>query len=117
MPEILVSKLSHHPLNQMICDISDIDDLGQSIQEVGLLHSLVVDGNNQIISGNRRFADIKELGWKKVTCENIKIDDGDVTEYIIHYNRQRVKTLRELLNEYRALEKIHRKCQGISADD
>ena len=37
----------------------------ESISEVGLLQPLIIDSQNQIISGNRRFESIKRLGLKK----------------------------------------------------
>ena len=50
-----VSILRHHPRNEEIYTLSNIDDLVQSIGEVGLLSPLVIDKSNQVISGNRRL--------------------------------------------------------------
>ena len=40
---VLVNSLSHHPRNEEIYQLEDIDDLMSSIEEVGLLPPLVVD--------------------------------------------------------------------------
>ena len=46
--------------------LSSIDELMESISEVGLLQPLTIDTSNQVISGNRRFESIKRLGWEEV---------------------------------------------------
>ena len=111
-----VSKLKHHPLNRKIYSLSDIDDLVGSISEVGLLQPLVVDQHDQVISGNRRLTAVRKLGWRKVEVEKVKVLEKDVANLLIHHNKQRVKTCRELLNEYHALEKYYRIGAGRRTD-
>ena len=114
--KVNVSELSHHPKNSEIYTLSNIDDLVQSIGDVGLLSALVIDKKNQVISGNRRLSAIRELGWKKVDVEITDVSEEDVVDILIHHNKQRVKSTREILNEYDALEKIHGKGQGHRTD-
>ena len=64
--KVKVSSLTHHPKNKEIYDLSSIDELMESISEVGLLQPLTIDTRNQVIRGNRRFESIKWLGWNKV---------------------------------------------------
>ena len=52
--KVKVSKLTPHPLNLEIYDLSSIEDLMASITEMGLLQNLVIDQDNQVVSGNRR---------------------------------------------------------------
>ena len=59
--KIEVSKLKHHPKNKEIYTLSSIEELMDSISELGLLQPLVVDQQNQIISGNRRFESVKRF--------------------------------------------------------
>jgi DNA modification methylase len=114
--KVEVSKLKPHPMNEEIYSLSDIDDLVSSIDDVGLLQPLVVDQKNQIISGNRRFEAVKRLGWKKVDCERVKVGKSDVGWYLVHYNKQRVKTCRELLNEVSILLPRYSQGQGKRND-
>ena len=63
---------------QSMC--SGTNDLSRSIREKGLLHPLVVrqtkvDGRYQIIAGNRRYVACKTLGWRKIPCHIIEVDD------------------------------------------
>ena len=61
-----VSDIKPHPKNSEIYDLSNINDLVKSIDEVGLLQPLILNKNNQILSGHRRFESIKILEWEEV---------------------------------------------------
>ena len=76
----------------------------ESILEVGLLQSLIIDQHNQIISGNRRFESIKKLGWEEVEVEVKEVKKGEEELLLIHYNKQRIKSFKELINEYLILD-------------
>jgi len=102
--KISVSKLSHHPMNKEIYSLSSIDDLVSSIDEIGLLEALIVDEKNQVISGNRRLECIRRLKWKSVEIKRVDVEDQDIGRQLVHYNKHRVKTARELLNESQVLE-------------
>ena len=68
-----VNSLTHHPRNAEIYNLDDIDDLVASIEEVGLLTPLVIDQDNQVISGNRRFKAIQELDWDTVEVQRVDV--------------------------------------------
>lgn len=110
--KVPISKLSHHPLNSRIYSLSGIESLMESIQLVGLLEPPTVDQHFQVVSGNRRFESVKRLGWKEIDVHQINVKEGDEVLTLIHFNRQRIKTTQELLNEYFELETYH-KVKGI----
>ena len=112
--EVKVSSLKHHPKNKEIYDLSSIDELMESISEVGLLQSLIIDSRKQVISGNRRFESIKRLGWNKVEVKDVK--DGEEELLLIHFNKHRIKSFKELINEYLTLDNLYRKGQGRRTD-
>ena len=112
--KVKVSSLTHHPKNKEIYDLSSIDELMESISEVGLLQPLTIDTRNQVISGNRRFESIKRLGWKEVEVIDIQEDEEELL--LIHFNKQRIKSFKELINEYLTLDRIYRKGQGKRTD-
>ncbi len=107
--KVKVSQLKHHPLNKRIYSLSGIESLMESIQQVGLLEPPTIDQYFQVVSGNRRFETIKRLGWKDIEVHQINVKKGDEVLTLIHFNRQRIKTTQELLNEYFELESYHRK--------
>jgi len=45
--KVNISKLSHHPKNQEIYDLSSIEELMESISEVGLLQPLIIDQHQE----------------------------------------------------------------------
>ena len=114
--KVKVKSLRHHPKNAEIYSLDDLDDLASSIEDVGLLTPLVIDQHNQVISGNRRLACIRQLGWTDVEVSQTFINDEYAELFIVHHNKQRIKTYRELLNEYHALNRIHRRSQGKRTD-
>ena len=114
--KVKVSSLKHHPKNKEIYDLSSIDELMESISEVGLLQSLIIDQHNQIISGNRRFESIKRLGWKEVEVEVKEVNKGEEELLLIHYNKQRIKSFKDLINESLTLDNLYRKGQGKRTD-
>ncbi len=74
---------------------SGINDLSRSIKEKGLLHPLIVrqvrnEGFYQIIAGNRRYVACKVLGWRKIPCNIIEVDnDKEAFEISLIENIQR----------------------------
>ena len=85
--KVSVGKLEHHPLNEEIYSLSNIDDLVHSIEEVGLLTPLVIDKSKRVISGNRRLVAIKKLGLKRVEVDEVDIKDREVVPLIFHHNK------------------------------
>ena len=106
--KVKLSKIKHHPLNEKIYSLSGIETLMESIKLVGLLEPPTCDQNFFCVSGNRRLECLKRLGWKEVDVHQINVKKGDEILTLIHFNRQRIKSTQELLNEYFELEKYHR---------
>ena len=80
----------------------------ESISEVGLLQPLIIDSRNQVISGNRRFESIKRLNWEEVDVNLREVKKEDEELLLIHFNKQRIKSFKELINEYLILN-LYRK--------
>ena len=106
--KVFVDSLTHHPINSEIYNLSSIDELVSSIENVGLLQPLTIDQHNQVVSGNRRYEAVKRLGWKKVEVNKITVKTGDEVLFLIHFNKQRVKSVTELLAEYDQLKKYYK---------
>ena len=111
-----IKKIKPHPKNQEIYSLSNIDDLRTSIRSVGLLEKIIIDQHFQIISGHRRYLAVCNLNWKEVECEQIEVNESDAITYLIHHNKQRIKTCRELLNEAKVLMEEHKIGQGKRSD-
>ncbi len=99
-----VGELKNHPINGEIYEMYDIEGLKSSISEVGLLENLVIDQDNQVISGNRRLAALKELGVEDVLVQQVNVNVKDVPYLLFCHNKSRVKSFQEKLNEIKLLE-------------
>lgn len=115
----LISKLRPHPKNKDIygdAEEGQVDDLIESIKEVGLLHPPVITKDGFIVSGHRRLTALKQMGRKYVECEIVDVSQQDEVLYLIHANFQRQKTPLQLLNEILLLEDLWGKKQGQRTD-
>ncbi len=73
-------------------DLGQIDGLLQSIDSVGLLQPLVVRPSGdefEIVAGNRRFEACRRLGWRKIPCHIVELDDREAFEVSLVENIQR----------------------------
>jgi ParB family transcriptional regulator, chromosome partitioning protein len=82
---------------------SNIDELANSIKLKGLLQPIVVrtkpEGYFEIVAGNRRLEACKTLGWRKIVCHIIELDDKQAFEISLMENIQR-KTLSPIEEAY-----------------
>jgi len=114
--EVEISKLKIHPFHKRLYLINEIDALAISIQEEGLLEKLVIDEHNYVISVIRRLYAVKKLGWEKVEVEIMNFNGKDEKPTFIAFNKQRVKTNREKLNEARYLKALWRRKRGPKSE-
>jgi ParB-like chromosome segregation protein Spo0J len=50
----------------------DVRTLAASIERLGLLHPVVVDGNGRLVAGARRLAAVRLLGWRDVPVRVVR---------------------------------------------
>jgi ParB family chromosome partitioning protein len=80
-------------------------ELENSIIEYGLLQPIIirtVGDHFELVSGNRRYRACKSLGWRKIICHVVEMDDRTAFEVLLTENIQR-KTL-DPLEEARAFK-------------
>jgi hypothetical protein len=108
--KLKLSDLKPNPINDAIYSSSDLTDLQNSLKYNGQLEPIVLNKKNVIISGHRRYYSMKFLGWEE--C------DVRITEYkndilaLIQHNQHRVKSVQDILNESKWLEKEYKKTIG-----
>ena len=76
-------------------DVGNLADLSYSIKEKGLLQPILVRNiqlHYEIIAGHRRYEACKKLGWRKIICHIVELDDREAYEVALIENIQR-KTL------------------------
>jgi ParB family transcriptional regulator, chromosome partitioning protein len=94
--DILISKIKQS--KNIRHQVSDIEELAKSIEQKGLLQPILVrtmDGYFEVVAGNRRYCACKALGWRKIACHIIELDDRQAFEVSLIENIQR-KTISPL---------------------
>ncbi len=79
--------------NQLRDSMYNLDELANSIWKIGLLQPVVVRTNSsnnfEVVAGNRRLSACKRLGWRKIACHLVELDDKQAFEASIIENVQR----------------------------
>ena len=96
-------------------EMGDIRALAASINDLGLLHPIVVDEHSNLIAGQRRLDACKSLGWKKVPVHVVNLDNlvrGEFDENVVREDfRPSEKYVIEALVEERE-QRAAKKCKG-----
>ena len=77
---------------------TNLEDLCYSIRQQGLLQPIIVrtrEEHYEIVAGTRRFHACKLLGWKKIACHVVELNDQNAFEISLVENMHR-KTLSPL---------------------
>jgi ParB family chromosome partitioning protein len=81
------------PTHQLRSTLSNLKELAASIRKIGLLQPIVVRTNSsnrfEVVAGNRRLKACKTLGWRKIACHLVELDDQQAFEVAIVENVQR----------------------------
>ena len=56
------------------------------------------------------------MNWEEVDINLREVKKEDEELILIHYNKQRIKSFKELINEYLTLDNLYRKGQGKRTD-
>ena len=102
-------------------DFGDLNPLKKSISEIGLMHPIVINEQNELIAGERRLKAVKELGWKKTPITKINLKEiirGEFDEN----NVRKEFTITEKVAIWKAMENyqkdpFHWKSRGLSESD
>ena len=81
-----LSELAAHPDNVRIYTATDLKDLQESLTSFGQMEPVAVTQGNLIISGHRRVAAMKNLGWDE--CEVRVVEPENEIIALIEYNRR-----------------------------
>lgn len=112
--EIEISKLKPDPVNKTVYGEEEPDlELVNSISEDGLLEPIVIDDNNVIISGHRRWLALIYLSttdkkWKKIKCRVMRFEsERERAMKIIDFNSNKGKSCSRIYNEIKMLHSIY----------
>lgn len=87
-------------------DISNLDDLVDSIRRLGLIHPVCITRDNALVSGERRLRAIMALGWSHIPCQYIdELDDHTLRAIELEENVKRKQL--DWQDECRAVNEYH----------
>lgn len=102
--------------NRFRKELGDLEELRKSIQEIGLLHPIVVNEKDVLIAGQRRFEACKQLGWKDIPVTVVNFNKTIVGEFEENVVRKDF-ALSEKVAIYQAMESFEHKGKLVSKSD
>jgi DNA modification methylase len=118
--KVPIGRLQIHPTARKIYNYKlkkkELLLLADTMRIVGQLEPIIINLNNQIISGARRYlCAMNHLGWTHLDA--IRIDaEGKEDEMIVFHNQQRKKTYKEIIYEAETILGVLGKNQGQRND-
>jgi len=104
--EVMICTIFLSPENEqlyrpVLSSDPEVIELAASIAEHGIREPLVITRDHYILSGHRRYVAAKRAGLAMVPCriESIRRSDPEFLPLLREYNRQRIKTLDEIVRE------------------
>ena len=94
-------------------DLGDIDALAKSIDEIGLLHPVVVTPGYQLIAGERRLEAFTKLKRAKIPIRIVDIEAIAIGEHAENFNRKAF-TPSEWVSIGAAVESIEKKKNAVA---
>ncbi len=105
-----IKKIKPNPTNDEIYTSTDLSTLKQSLERNGQLEPIVINKQNLIISGHRRYFSAVQLGWKEIEVRVADYENETIA--LIEHNQTRMKSATDIQNEFRILEQEYRKELG-----
>jgi DNA modification methylase len=114
--EVLISDLKPHPTSLRIysSNLTSIKQLAETIRITGQLEPIIINKENIILSGVRRWKAFKHLNIPLIKA--IRVLSKEEDQNIVFYNQQRKKTIREIINEAEYILGLLGKKQGVRND-
>lgn len=84
-------------------DVGNLESLKKSIQEIGLLHPIVIDSNGNLIAGERRYKACLELGidpeYRIVDIENSIKAELDENQERVNFTYSEIYEISQYINQ------------------
>ncbi|ATH07673.1 hypothetical protein BIY24_06855 [Halobacteriovorax marinus] len=104
--------------NKYLRTNTNVDTLIESIENIGLISPLIINQENKLIAGGRRYSALKQMGREEVPI--IKVDEGDLKEELISIDENLVRknlTDLEFENCLRRGKEIYEKLNPESVEE
>ena len=75
--------------NKYLRTTTNVDTLIESIENIGLISPLIINTENKLIAGGRRYSALKQMGKEEVPV--IQVDEGELKEELISIDENLVR--------------------------
>jgi len=120
LEDVNVNLLKPHPISLKIYDYKksykQIKILAETMRMIGQLEPIIINENNEIISGNLRVKAAIYNEWKTIKAIRVKADKEKEHFEVVFHNQQRRKSPKEIINEAEAILGLLGKRQGQRKD-
>jgi DNA modification methylase len=118
--DVYVNVLKPHPISIKIYEYrkskKQVKILAETMRMIGQLEPIIINQDNQIISGNLRVKAAIHNEWKTIKAIRVNQDREKEHLDIVFHNQQRRKTPKEIINEAEAILGLLGKRQGQRTD-
>ena len=77
--------------NKYLRTNTNVEKLKKSIETVGLINPLIINENNELIAGGRRYTAMKELGYEEVPV--FKVSKNSLEQELISIDENLVRSM------------------------
>lgn len=109
MDYMSVLQIQDHPMNEKLYSVDEQQDreLEESIRQYGIISPIIVNQQNFIVSGHRRFKAAKAIGLEVVPVSKKRFDTtSEEVLYLIASNEYRIKTNEDRIREGKKIAEI-----------
>ncbi len=101
---------------------SNVDKLKKSIETVGIINPLILNENNELIAGGRRYTALKELGYTEVPCRLLNKNDQEqelisIDENLVRRDLTKVELEQALKRGRDLYEELYPEATKFSEED
>jgi ParB family chromosome partitioning protein len=105
-------KIADITINTRKRAIGDVSDLAKSIEQLGLLHPIVVTPGLRLVAGQRRLEACKQLGWTEIEATIATLDDlnaelAEIDENLIRAELTVLERAEQLARRKEIYEELH----------
>jgi ParB family chromosome partitioning protein len=111
MPKIKISEIRINQFRRR-ADFSKVEELAQSMREIGLLNPITVSRDNSLIAGLHRIEAVKLLGWEEIDANIVDVDGlraelAEIDENLMRNELHYIDRGRQLARRKEIYEELH----------
>ncbi|MBT4512677.1 MAG: ParB N-terminal domain-containing protein, partial [Chloroflexi bacterium] len=83
--------------------LRNLEELAESIEQVGLLHPIIINENNRLLAGYHRLEACRSLGWADIPVHILRVDD--IEEQLVEIDENLIRNELTILDRAEQLKR------------